>query len=178
MAFGNTSAPINITGNIQYRLHAVSNPPTTLCRVIPSRTWLRFPFQSWLKYVISRNTGGSLLPPYLGKDSATHIYVTDEPSLNGFLEPARIARRLGLDKQTSIECTSYGCVIIRFTMSDPKVAILPAPNPNAIQQGLTVGDAREWLIPNIRLDTSMDVMYIGINPIGDPFWYHVSLSGA
>jgi hypothetical protein len=176
MVLGKVTPPISITGSIQVGLRPLVTPPTTLCRVVSGRTWLLMPLQDWLKYVASRNVGGVLPAPMLGKDTATHIHVTDEDSLDGFLEPVRIARRLGLSRAVHNDCAAHGCVIVRFSIPDPSRATFPPRNPSASQQGLTTGDAREWLIPNIPLDRLMDVLYIGISPIGDPFWYNMSLT--
>ena len=177
MVLGKTTSPIFITGTEQSGLLPLIVPPPTLCRVVPGFTWSQRAFRDWLKYSASRNAGGTLLAPKLGRDTASHIYVTDEASLDGILSPTSITNRLGLSNPAQTECMRYGCVIIRFTISDPTVAIFPPLHMYAAQQGLTVNGAREWLIPNIRLDRLMDVMYVGVSPYrGRPFWYDISLT--
>jgi hypothetical protein len=171
-----TPPPIRISGGVPPNLAPMPVPPLTLLRIIPGSKWARFVWPYWLKHVASRASGGAVQAPFLGKVSATHIYVTDEPSLHDYLDPASIARRLGLQPSAHTDCDRYGAVIIRFRIADPGVAILPPPSPLASQQGLTSGDAREWMVPNVLLDAAMDVIYIGISPRGNPFWYFVPLT--
>jgi hypothetical protein len=151
-------------------------PPATLLRVIPGSTWSRRTWLDWLKHVASRKVGGGVQAPQLGRKTIQHVYVTDEPSLDGYLSPGAIASRLGLPMAAHTDCNKHGLVIVRFTISDPTMAILPPPTLLAARQGYTSGHAREWLVPNTHIDASMDVMYIGISPFGNPFWYLIPLT--
>ena len=177
MVLGKTTSPIFITGAEQTGLTPLIVPPSTLCRVVAGFTWFQRAFRDWLKYSASRNAGGTLLAPKLGRDTVSHIFVTDETSLDGILSSVSMANRLALSRTAQAECLRFGCVIIRFTILDPTVATFPPLHIHAAQQGLTVNGAREWLIPNIRIDRLMDVIYVGISPYrGRPFWYDVSLT--
>jgi hypothetical protein len=78
--------PINITGTQQRGLAPLAVPPTTLLRVIPGMAWTKHTWVDWLNHVASRHSGGGILSPRIGKDTAPQIYVTDEPSLDGYLD--------------------------------------------------------------------------------------------
>ena len=177
MARGRTDPPINSGSGIRSNLRPEPTPlSSTGCRVISVDIWTSRILPRWLRHVAARHIGAFLPAPFIGNPLQPDIYITDEESLDGYSDPAHIARRLGVPLAAHAEFQQNGCVIIAFRIANPASAVLPPRNPSSPLQGLIVGDAREWTIPNTRLDVSMDVTYIGISPRGNPFWYTVPLT--
>src|SRR6185369_7441690 len=140
---------------------ASTPPPPKGYRVIPGIVWWNLIFWPWRQYIAARAMGLPVSPPTLAPPGATGVYFTDIKSLEGLLSAGDFAKRLGLGLQAHRECNEYGCAVVEFDVVSPPPVSVPPPAPNAKQQGLTTGGAREWLTGgNVKVEDSMRVVYI------------------
>jgi len=88
------------------------------------------------------------------------VYFTDKESLVGVQTPEQFATRLGLARPATAECQRYGCAVVEFEVPPGRAITWGAPYPG-VQQGMTVGKAREWFLAgNVSLSDNMKVWII------------------
>jgi len=153
-----------------------TTPPARGYRVISGAVWWHLIFLPWRDYLAAQAVAimPAPTPPLLAPPGVPRVYFTDQQSLQGLQSASDFARRLGLPQQAQGECTIYGCAVIEFDVPLSPPAQLPPPY-GTTRQGLTVGGAREWIVPmNIPLDSTMVVKYIDIGGTG-PRYFDIPL---
>jgi hypothetical protein len=143
------------------------HPPARVCRVISGYVFWRLLHWPWRQYLAATASGSTTAtPPPLASRTATGIYVTDGPSLQGCGSPADFAWRLSLFRSTQSECQLYGCAVIELDVPGGATVVPVPPQPGA-GLGLTAGGARQWLIAgNIDLARTMAVNIVETSPSG------------
>jgi hypothetical protein len=143
----------------------VNNIPAIGYRVINGRIWWLQIYPYWKHFSAARSTatrtGSHVVPPLLSKRGGKGVYFTDDASLQGMQDEMDFARRAGLSQSSAQACYLYGCVVVAFdTAAFYSDIMIPTPH-STCRPGLTVGGAREWLIPSnvpVYLDEQMTVM--------------------
>lgn len=138
-------------------------PPDRGYRVFSGAVWWRLVYWPWKKYVAQFIVANpQATRPNLARIGGRGVYFTDRDSLEGIENAVAFAKRAGLSQRAQTECNLYGCVIVEFEVPSGASVVLPPPAINNVQQGLTVGGAREWLLGgNIDLKENMVVTCVG-----------------
>ena len=137
------------------------NPPPTGVKVLAKRVWDVIIYPQWLVHKKNANVPAPTLSP----PSASGTYITDAESLQVCAQAMDFGLRLYLNRPSLQDISAWGCVMIYFEkgMLKPEVPdpSPPPPGAPAPAKGLTVGGAREWLIPqNVPLDGNMEAFAI------------------
>jgi hypothetical protein len=129
----------------------MANIPTKGYRVINGRIWWFNIYPNWKNYCAARaiasKVSPSFTPPQLSGPGG-EVYFTDYDSLMGMQDEMDFARRTGLSASSVQSCYLFGCVVVEFETA-PYYSAVNVPVPHSTcQRGLTVGGAREWIIPS------------------------------
>ena len=109
--------------------------PNRVVRVIPSEIWGQV-LQDWHNY--QQNLDPE--PPLLGRPGSGEVYFTDPESIFICNNASDFGVRLSLGYSTAQGCTAVFCDTGGLLVSVPQKA------EAAIQNGLTAGGAREWIV--------------------------------
>ena len=116
--------------------------PNRAVRVIPSEIWGQI-LQDWHNY--QQNLDPE--PPLLGRPGGDEAYFTDPESIFVCNDASDFGVRLSLGYSTA-----QGCAVVFFDTNGLMVNV-PQKAEIAIQDGLTAGGVREWIINgNLAVD--------------------------
>jgi len=111
-------------------------------------------------HVVSLETAqAAMRGEHLSLASKTDVFITAADVIAGITDPVELARRLTLvDKNGQLIEGPFG--IIEFTLGDLTDISSPVfrANPGFISGGVTLGGAREYIIPNKQLSELDDVV--------------------
>jgi hypothetical protein len=146
--------------------------PNRVCRVIPGRVWVDMIFPQWREHLANAMIGRHFQMPQLGSRISPIVWFTDRESLEGFSDPAQIARRLSFSLADHDTCTRYGCIIVEFRIPDHSLVSIPPAAPGSVP-GRTHRGAREWIYNGpIELSAQTDIIYVDSN---GPMYYYIPL---
>lgn len=112
-----------------------SDPPNKAVRVLPIEILATF-MRDWQNFMDGIDSTG----PRLTRPGSTQVFVTDPESVFLCTDVDDFGVRLGVGYPTAV-----GCGVIFFDPEGFTIRV-PAKAPEATQDGLTSGGAREWII--------------------------------